>query len=330
MRARGADNLARMGLGNQRARRGARAVEGTLGVPPPAATAGVAAPAGAPRPAAIAMVMGAAASIQFGAAFAVTLFDSLGAGGTTLARLGWAAVLLLLFWRPRLRRQPPGALRLVAGFGLSLGLMNWSFYEAIDRIPLGVAVTLEFVGPLGVAVLGSRRARDLLWVLLAAVGIVLLTDIGGESRLDPLGIALALFAGACWAAYILLSARTGAAISGGSGLALAMGVAALVVMPAGLVQGGAALLDPALLLSGLVVALASSVIPYSLELEALRRLPPGVFGVLMSLEPALATLAGLLLLGQGLQAVQVAAIGLVVVASAGAAATVKSPPPTEV
>jgi inner membrane transporter RhtA len=276
------------------------------------------------------MVMGAAASIQFGAAFAVTLFDSLGAGGTTLARLGWAAALLLLFWRPRLRRQPPGALKLVAAFGLALGLMNWTFYEAIDRIPLGAAVTFEFVGPLGVAVLGSRRPRDLLWVALAAAGILLLTDIGGESRLDPVGIGLALFAGCCWAAYILLSARTGAVFSGGGGLAMAMAIAALVALPAGVVQGGAALLDPALVLSGLVVALASSVIPYSLELEALRRLPPGVFGVLMSLEPAVATLAGLLVLGQGLVTLQVAAIALVVIASAGAAATVRTPPPTEV
>ena len=319
-----------MGLGDQRARRSARAVEGALSAPSAAGAAGGAAAAGPPRLAAVGMVMAAAGSIQFGAAFAVTLFDSLGPGGTTLARLGWAAALLVLFWRPRLRGQPPGALKLVAGFGVALGLMNWTFYEAIDRIPLGAAVTFEFVGPLGVAVLGSRRPRDLVWVGLAAAGILLLADIGGESRLDPVGIALALFAGCCWGAYILLSARTGAAISGGGGLALAMAVAALVALPAGLAQGGADLLDPALVLSGLIVALASSVIPYSLELEALRRLPPGVFGVLMSLEPAVATLAGLLILGQGLGALQVGAIALVVVASAGAAATVRSPPPTEV
>jgi inner membrane transporter RhtA len=276
------------------------------------------------------MVMAAAGSIQFGAAFAVTLFDSLGPGGTTLARLGWAAALLLVVWRPKLRGQPPGALRLAAAFGLALGLMNWTFYEAIDRIPLGAAVTFEFIGPLGVAVLGSRRARDLMWVGLAAAGILLLADLGGESRLDPVGVGLALFAGICWGAYILLSARTGAVFSGGGGLALAMAVAALVALPAGLSQGGVDLLQPALLLSGLVVALASSVIPYSLELEALRRLPPGVFGVLMSLEPAVATLAGLLILGQDLGALQVAAIALVIVASAGAAATAPTPPPTEI
>ncbi len=274
--------------------------------------------------------MAAAGSIQFGAAFAVTLFDSLGPGGTTLARLGWAAALLLVVWRPKLRGQPPGALRLAAAFGLALGLMNWTFYEAIDRIPLGAAVTFEFIGPLGVAVLGSRRPRDLMWVGLAAAGILLLADLGGESRLDPVGVGLALFAGICWGAYLLLSARTGAVFSGGGGLALAMAVAALVALPAGLSQGGVDLLQPALLLSGLVVALASSVIPYSLELEALRRLPPGVFGVLMSLEPAVATLAGLLILGQDLGALQVAAIARVIVASAGAAATAPTPPPTEI
>ncbi len=275
------------------------------------------------------MVIAAAGSIQFGAAFAVTLFDSLGPGGATLLRLGFAATLLLVFWRPRLRGQPTGALRTAVMFGAALGLMNWTFYEAIERIPLGVAVTFEFVGPLGVAVFGSRRPRDLVWVALAALGILLLADPGGGGALDPVGIALALFAGACWAAYILLSARTGALFRGGGGLALAMVVAALVALPAGLTQGEARLLEPELLAAGLFVALASSVIPYSLELEALRRLPPGAFGVLMSLEPAVAALAGLLILGQGLHAAAVAAIGLVVTASAGAAATARTPPPAE-
>jgi inner membrane transporter RhtA len=276
------------------------------------------------------MVIAAAGSIQFGAAFAVTLFDSLGPGGATLLRLSFAAALLLVFWRPRLRGQPVGALRTALLFGVALGLMNWTFYEAIERIPLGVAVTFEFVGPLGVAVFGSRRPRDLVWVALAALGILLLADPGGGGALDPVGIALALFAGACWAAYILLSARTGALFSGGGGLALAMVVAALVALPAGLTQGEGRLLEPELLAAGLVVALASSVIPYSLELEALRRLPPGAFGVLMSLEPAVAALAGLLILGQGFDAAAVAAIALVVTASAGAAATARTPPPAEV
>lgn len=286
--------------------------------------------AGGVRIGGVGRVMAAAASIQFGAAFAVTLFDSLGPGGATLLRLGFAAALLLAFWRPRLRGQAPGALKLTVAFGLALGLMNWTFYEAIARIPLGAAVTLEFVGPLGVAVFGSQRARDLVWAALASVGILLLFDAGGGGGLDPLGVALALFAGCCWAAYILLSARTGAVFADGGGLALAMVVAALVALPAGLIQGGWSLLAPSLLLSGLVVALASSVIPYSLELEALRRLPPAVFGVLMSLEPAIAALAGLLILAQSLDAREVAAIVLVIVASAGAAATARPSPPVDV
>jgi inner membrane transporter RhtA len=284
---------------------------------------------GGARPTAVAMVLTAATSIQFGAAFAVTLFDALGAGGATLLRLAWAALILTALWRPRLRGQPAGALTTAVQFGLALGLMNWSFYEAIARIPLGVAVTLEFIGPLGVAVVGSRRPRDLLWVILAAAGIVLLGDAGTGSRLDPWGVAFALAAGACWAAYIVLSARTGAALPGGRGLAIAMVVATAVALPAGVLQAGSRLVDPPLLAAGLVVALASSVIPYSLELEVLRRLPAAVFGVLMSLEPALAALAGFLVLGQGLVWTEVMAIGLVVLASAGAASTARTPPAHE-
>lgn len=284
---------------------------------------------GGHRAAAVAMVLTAATSIQFGAAFAVTLFEALGAGGATLLRLGWASLILVVLWRPRLRGQPAGALSTALQFGLALGLMNWSFYEAIERIPLGVAVTLEFVGPLGVAVFGSRRPRDLVWVALAAAGILLLGEAAAGGRLDVAGVALALFAGTCWAAYIVLGARTGAALAGGRGLAIAMVVAALVALPAGVLQAGSRLLEPELLAAGLVVALASSVIPYSLELEVLRRLPAAVFGVLMSLEPALAALAGFLVLGQQLGAVEVVAIGLVVLASAGAARSARTAPAIE-
>jgi inner membrane transporter RhtA len=195
--------------------------------------------------------------------------------------------------------------------------MNWSIYESIDRIPLGVAVTIEFAGPLAVAVIGSRRPLDGLWIVLAAAGILLLADPGGGS-VDGLGVLFALTAAVCWAAYIHLSQRTGRAFPGGSGLALAMVVGALVVAPAGFIQGGGALAEPDLLGSALVVALASSVLPYSLELEALRRLPAAVFGVLMSLEPAVAALAGLVVLGQDLGARELLAIAMVVVASAGA------------
>jgi inner membrane transporter RhtA len=195
--------------------------------------------------------------------------------------------------------------------------MNLCIYEAMDRIPLGVAVTFEFIGPLGLAVALSRRPLDLLWVALAAVGILGLADYSGGS-LDPLGVAFALAAGALWAAYIVLSQRTGALFPGGSGLAIAMVAGAVLVAPFGIADAGGELLQPELLGAILAVALASSVLPYSLELEALRTLPKRVFGVLMSLEPAVAALAGFIVLGQDLAIRDWIAIGFVVIASAGA------------
>ncbi len=274
--------------------------------------------AAAGRAGAVALVFGGIFTVQFGAGVAVTLFDRLGPAGTVLLRLALAALILVAIWRPDARRLTGSQRRLVLAFGFTLGAMNWCFYEAIDRIPLGIAVTLEFIGPLGVAVAGSRRPLDGLWVVLAGAGVVLLGGGGGD--LDPTGVALALLTGAFWAAYILLSARTGAALAGGTGLALAMVPAALIPLPAAIGQAGGELLAPELVAIGAVVALASSVIPYSLELEALRRLPSAVFGVLMSLEPGVAALAGYLVLGQDLAARDVAAIGLVVAASAGATA----------
>jgi inner membrane transporter RhtA len=257
--------------------------------------------------------------VQFGAALAKTLFDDLGPGGTAFLRVAFAAVMLVALWRPQLRDRPPRELLLAAGFGLSLAGMNLSFYEALDRIPLGVAVTFEFVGPLGVAVAASRRPLDVLWAALAAAGILLLSDFGDFSGLDSAGVGLALLAGAFWAAYILLSARTGRVFPGGTGLALAMIVASVVLVPVGVADGGDALLQPHLLALGAAVALLSSAIPYSFELEALRGLSEGVFGVLMSIEPAMATLAGFVVLGQDLGARDLFAIVLVVAASAGAA-----------
>jgi inner membrane transporter RhtA len=206
-----------------------------------------------------------------------------------------------------------------------LGTMNLSIYEAMERIPIGVAVTIEFAGPLGLAVALSRRPLDVVWVVLAAAGILLLTNPFGASGLDAAGVAFALLAAAAWAAYIPLSARTGRLFPGGAGLALAMIAGALLVAPAGIAQGGERLLEPALLASGAVVALASSVIPYSLELESLRRIPARVFGVLMSLEPGVAALAGFIVLGQDLSGGDVVAIVLVVAASAGAAAGAEGP-----
>jgi inner membrane transporter RhtA len=276
-------------------------------------------------------------TVQLGAALAKELFGALGPAGVVFLRVGFAALMLLALWRPwRSLRQrdatkrmsgatsSPGARRsayvTVILFGLVLALMNFTFYSAIDRIPLGVAVTVEFVGPLGVAVAGSRRALDVLWVVLAAGGIVLLAPLGvlGAVALDPVGLLLALGAGACWAMYILLSARVGRAFSGGASLAIAMAIGAVVLLPIGVAQAGSALLDPSLLLLGAGVALLSSVIPYSLELVALRRMSTSAFGVLMSLEPAIAALVGWLVLREVLELRAIIALALVTTAALGA------------
>ena len=265
------------------------------------------------------LVLAAVASVQFGAALAKTLFDELGPGGTVFVRVVFAALVLALIWRPRLAGHDRREIGLAVVFGLVLAAMNLAFYASIERIPLGIAVTFEFVGPLGVAVFGSRRALDLLWVALAAAGILLLSDLGGGGGLDGVGVALAFTAGALWAAYILLSARVGQAFPGGTGLALAMLVATVPLAPVGIAAAGSDLLVPWILLVGAAVGVLSSAIPYTLELEALRRLPVGVFGVLMSLEPAVAALAGFVVLGEELATRELAAILLVVAASAGAA-----------
>jgi inner membrane transporter RhtA len=271
------------------------------------------------------LVLGAVGSVQFGAAFAKTLFDEIGPGGTVFLRVAFAAIVLVAVSRPALRGRSGADWRLMLAFGFTLVAMNLSYYESLNRIPLGIAVTFEFVGPLGVAVAGSRHALDLLWVALAAAGILLLSDFG-TADLDRLGVALALLAGCFWAAYILLSARVGQRFPGGQGLALAMAAGALMLAPVGAGDGGAELIGVEVLAIGFAVAILSSVIPYTLELEALRRMPAGVFGVLMSLEPAAATLAGFLVLGEDLAARELVAIGLVVAASAGAARGATVPP----
>jgi inner membrane transporter RhtA len=273
-----------------------------------------------------ALVLGGAISVQLGASFAKGLFDEVGPGGTVLLRTALAAVLLMVLWRPRVRGRSRSEWLLIVAFGLSLAGMNFAFYSAIDRIPLGVAVTIEFAGPLSVAVVGSRRALDVVWALLAAAGILLLADLGGGGT-DATGVALALLAAAFWAAYISLSAQVGQRVPGGAGLALAMIVSTVGVLPFGVAQGGTDLLAPGVLAGGLGVAMLSSAIPYSLELEALRRLPNNVFGVLMSLDPAMAALAGFVVLGEVLGLREIVAIALVVTASAGAAYTARSGPP---
>jgi inner membrane transporter RhtA len=266
------------------------------------------------------MVLGSIVSVQSGAALATTLFGELGPWGAVLMRAGFGALALLALTHRSLRAPRGRQLRDVVLFGLILAAVNLTFYEALDRLPLGIAVTLEFVGPLGVAVLGSRRRRDLLWVLLAD---------GGGGGIDPLGAVLALAAGAGWGLYIVQAARLGQSYPGLGGLALAMAIATVLVAPFGIVQGGAELVTPSNLAVGLAVGLLSSAIPYALEFEALRRLPNAVFGVLMSLEPAVAALIGFLALSQDLALLEVVAIGLVVVASAGALRSAATPAPRD-
>jgi inner membrane transporter RhtA len=273
------------------------------------------------------MVMAAAVSVQFGAALGATLFDELGPGGASLLRQAFAAAILLALWRPRVRSYSAADLRLAAAFGVALGLMNLCFYEALDRIPLGVCVTIEFIGPVAVAVLFSRRPLDFVWVALAVAGIVLLADPFGSGGVDPTGLVLILAAAACWAVYIVLAQRATRVFHGSTGLALAAGVAWLMPLVPGLAEAGVAeLLAPEALAIGLAVALASSVIPYSLESESLRRMPASVFGVLMSLEPAVAALAGFVVLGQTLGARELVAIGLVIAASVGVTRASATPP----
>lgn len=263
------------------------------------------------------LVLGGIGSVQFGAAFANTLFDEAGPGGVVLLRLLLSAAILLPIARPSLRRRSRADIAAALAFGLVLAAMNWSFYEALNRLPLGVAVTIEFTGPLVVAVAGSRRLIDGVWVLLAAGGVVLLALRGGHHGVHALGVLLALVAAACWALYILLSQRVGAVFARLEGLAVALAVGTVLVIPAGVVEGGSALFHAHVLWGGLLVALLSSLIPYSLELIALRRLTAYRFGLLMSLEPAVAALAGVLVLGQALTTVLAVALVMVVVASVG-------------
>jgi inner membrane transporter RhtA len=262
------------------------------------------------------LVLGAIASVQSGAAVATKLFPVVGPGGTVLLRLAVSALLLLGLVRPSVRPAARRDIALVVAFGLVLAAMNCLFYLSIARIPLGDAVTVEFLGPLGVAVAGSRKAVDLVWVALAAAGVALLA--GGDGDLDVVGLLLAAAAGAFWAAYILLSQRVGGVFTGMTGLSLALVVGAVAMAPYGIVAGGSALVRPSVLGRGAAIAVLSSAVPYSLELAALRRLRAATFGVLMSLEPAMGALSGLIFLGQQLRWEEWLAVGAVMVASVGA------------
>jgi inner membrane transporter RhtA len=268
---------------------------------------------------AIWLVLGGIASVQFGAAVAKLLFDTIDPTAMVWLRLVTSAVVLVAITRPSLRGRSRDDWLTMVAFGVCLGTMNWSIYQSFARIPLGLAVTIEFAGPLLLAVVMSRRARDLVWVGLAALGVGLL---GFErTDLDIAGIGFALLAGATWAAYILLSVRTGQRWPGLDGLAMASVVATLLLAPFAIPAGGSDLLDPRVLLIGATVGMLSSVIPYAADLTALRTLKAGVFSILMSLEPAAAALVGMVVLEEFLSPAQWAAVAAVTAASIGATRT---------
>jgi inner membrane transporter RhtA len=273
-----------------------------------------------------AMVLSGIVSVQAGAGIAAKLFHEIPPAAVTGLRL-WTSAIAMAVISGRGLAQAFGDLAkrrawadagIAVSFGIALLIMNFSIYQAFSRIPLGVAVTIEFLGPLAVAVAGSRHVRDVGWVVLAAAGVVLLTQ-GSHGHLDLTGVLFAGLAGGCWAAYIVLSSATGRRFPGSAGLAIAMVVAAILVTPPAVVTGGSAMFRPAVLATGAAIGILSSVIPYRLELEALRRMPMRLFGVWMSLEPAVAALIGLALLGQHLSVVEWLAIGCVMIACAGAA-----------
>jgi inner membrane transporter RhtA len=273
-----------------------------------------------------AMILTGIVSVQFGAGLADKLFGQIPPAAVTGLRLWTSAIAMVALSgrgvsrsvRDIRERRAFGDAAIAASFGIALGVMNFSIYQSFARIPLGISVTIEFLGPLAVAVAGSRHLRDVGWVVLAAAGVVLLTQ-GGHGHLNLAGVLFAGLAGACWAAYIVLSSATGRRFPGSAGLAIAMVVSAVIVTPPALVSGGSAMFAPAVLAAGAAIGILSSVIPYRLELESLRRMPMRLFGVWMSMEPAVAALIGLVLLGQHLSLAEWLATGCVMVACAGAA-----------
>lgn len=273
------------------------------------------------------LVVGAIISLQVGASFAKSLFELAPPAAIAWLRMAVAAVVLILVARPRLTGRSWAEWRVVLGYGIALASMNWAIYMSFSRIPIGLAVTIEFLGPLGVALMGSRRWLDLVWVALAGTGVALLGVF--PVTVDWIGVGFALLAAIGWAAYILLGRRTGVSWSGVTGVSVGAMVGALIFLVPGVLSGGSDLLQPRVLLLGAAVGILSSVIPYGLEMVALRSISPGVFGILMSLEPAIAALAALLILGEQLSWVEIVAMGCVIVASAGATRTLRrqaSPP----
>lgn len=277
-----------------------------------------------PTAVAILALIGSMASLCIGTSFAKHLFATLGAQGTTALRVTFAAVILLAVWRPWRMPLSRANAKAIALYGAALGATNLMFYMSLRTIPLGLAIAIEFTGPLAVAVWSSRRKIDFLWIGFAVAGLVLLLPLGeaATQHLDPVGMGYALAAGVGWACYIVFGQMAGNA-HGGQATSLGMTMAALVVLPFGAGHAGVQLLDPSLLLGGLAVALLSSAIPYSLEMVSLKRLPRRTFGILLSLEPAFGAVAGMVILGETLEVGQWVAVLLIIVASVGCTATAR-------
>jgi inner membrane transporter RhtA len=275
----------------------------------------------------LALVFGSIISVQFGAAISVTIFDEVGVAGSTLLRLAFASVFLFLLSRPKVSQWSARQVKMAVAFGVTLAAMNLAFYLAIDILPVGIATTIEFLGPISIAAIFSRRLLDGLWVALAAAGVVLIAQPWSAGSLELEGVLLALLAAFFWAVYILIAQRAGEIFPDRDGLTIAMMIGTAIVFIPGVASGGSMLVTPQILLLGAVIGLLSSLIPYSFELEALRRMPARVFGTLMSVEPAVAVLAGFIVLSQKPTLLELVAISLVVAASVGVTRSARALPP---
>jgi inner membrane transporter RhtA len=273
------------------------------------------------------LVFGSIISVQFGAAISVTIFDEVGVAGSTLLRLAFASLFLFLLSRPKVLQWSARQVKMAIAFGVTLAAMNSAFYFAIDILPIGVATTIEFIGPISIAAIFSRRLLDGLWVALAAAGVVLIAQPWSGGSLELEGVLMALLAAFFWAVYILIAQRAGEVFPDRDGLTIAMMIGTAIVFIPGVASGGAMLVTPQILLLGAVIGLLSSLIPYSFELEALRRMPARVFGTLMSVEPAVAVLSGFIVLSQKPTLLELVAISLVVAASVGVTRSARALPP---
>jgi len=276
------------------------------------------------KPSPTGLLLLAIISVQFGSALAKSLFAELGLWGVLSLRVSFSTLILFTLWRLKWHSQIRQNFKLIVAFGIVFAMMNGCFYAALDRIPLGITIALEFTGPLGLAILKSQRWLDGLWALLAAIGIILLTPLSG-AIINGWGVILALLAGIFWALYILLSAKVGQKLAGIEGLAWALAVSTAILLPIGIVQAGSALLNPKLLLMGAGVAVLSTTLPYSFEMMALRSLPINVFGIMLSIEPMVGVIAGFLILQETLSARSLIACTLVCIAAAGSAKFQKAP-----